>query len=429
MKSIRLSLTIFTCVSVVGIPSSCLQSQTADSVKTGPANDSTQGHVSPVGSTEPADTAKMNVDAIYSRPFLMGVDSDVGIGGYLEANMQSLNDNGVNEGISFQARRLTLFLSATPANRLKFLTEIEFENGTEEINIEFASLDLAFSRAFTIRGGIVLIPIGAFNQNHDGPRWNFIDRPISATQILPSTWSAPGIGVLGKIFLKGIAISYETYLTNGLNESIISNELRRTSLPSAKSDPGRFGNSFNGRMMISARTAVSTPVLGELGLSYAGGVYSQTSVDGLNTGPALWMHAVAADYSIGSFDKTFYSRAELNLASVDLPTSIEPVYGKLQVGGYADFNYNVWRGAAFGFAKSSVFVALRLEYADFHVDPSSTDESASGDETWSGTLGLAFHPSAGTIVRANYRTTWITDVLGNIPIRQAAVQFGITTYF
>jgi hypothetical protein len=371
----------------------------------------------------------MNVDAIYSRPFLMGVDSDVGIGGYLEANMQSVNENGINEGISFQARRLTLFLSATPANRLKFLTEIEFENGTEEINIEFASLDLAFSRAFTIRGGIVLIPIGAFNQNHDGPRWNFIDRPISATQILPATWSATGIGALGKIFLKGIAISYETYLTNGLNESIVSNNLRRTSLPSSKADPTRFGNSFNGRMMLSARSAISTPRLGELGLSYAGGVYSQTSADGLNTGPALWMHAGAADYSIGSFDNTFYSRAEFYLVSVDLPVFIEPVYGKLQVGGYADFNYSIWRGAAFGFSKSSVFVALRLEYADFHVDPSSTDESASGDATWSGTLGLAFHPAAGTIVRANYRTTWITDVLGNIPVRQAAVQFGITTYF
>lgn len=422
-------LPIIATACIAAIPSFYLYSQISDSVRTGSVTDTAKAYAPPASSRNTADSNIMNVDAIYSRPFLMGVDSDVGIGGYLEANMQSVNEDGVGEGISFQARRLTLFLSASPANRLKFLTEIEFENGTQEINIEFASLDLAFSRAFTIRGGIVLIPIGAFNQNHDGPRWNFIDRPISSTQIIPATWSAAGIGALGKVFLKGVAISYETYLSNGLNESIVSNELQRTSLPAAKADPDRFKNSFNGRMMLSARSAISTPNLGELGLSYAGGVYSQVSVDGLDTGPALWMHAAAADYAIGSFDNVFYSRAEFYLVSVDLPVSIEPVYGRLQVGGFADFNYSVWRGAAFGFSRSTLFVALRAEYADFHVNPSGTDASASGDETWSGTLGLAYHPAAGTIVRADYRYSWMRDVLGNIPVRQTAIQLGVTTYF
>ena len=41
-------------------------------------------------------------------------------------------------------------------------------------------------------------PIGAFNQNHDGPKWEFVDRPISATQMLPATWSNVGFGLYGK---------------------------------------------------------------------------------------------------------------------------------------------------------------------------------------------------------------------------------------
>jgi len=62
-------------------------------------------------------------------------------------------------------RRLTLFVSSSISKRIKFLTEIEFEDGTKEINIEFASVDFEFAPLLNFRGGIVMNPIGAFNQN------------------------------------------------------------------------------------------------------------------------------------------------------------------------------------------------------------------------------------------------------------------------
>lgn len=66
-------------------------------------------------------------------------------------------------------------------------------------------------------------PIGAFNQNHDGPRWDFIDRPISATTIIPSTLSNVGFGFYGKHFTPNLTIGYEAYLTNGFDDNIVSN--------------------------------------------------------------------------------------------------------------------------------------------------------------------------------------------------------------
>jgi hypothetical protein len=370
----------------------------------------------------------MNVDAIYSRPFMQRSGGDFGIGGYAEVNVQTVNEAGVQNGVEFQARRLTVFMSAAPTAYLRFLTEIEFENGTEEINIEFASLDLVFSRAFMLRGGIVMIPIGAFNQNHDGPRWNFIDRPVTATELLPATWSAAGFGLLGKVILGGSALSYEAYFSNGLDESITSNELRRTSLPAAKENPLRFGESFNGHAMFSGRTAFTITSLGELGLSYAGGIYNKTSQDGLHVGDPLWHHIVAADYAIGSFSDPLYIRAEGAYVRADLPPASEPAYASGQVGGYADVNVNLWRGSWLVFDQSALFVALRGEYVDFHL-AQPTDNGASGDELVAATLSLAYHPASGTIVRFNYRNTRQTDVLGNKPVRTVAIQLGLTTYF
>jgi len=155
-----------------------------------------------------ADSLLLNMDAVYNRPLIKPGRLPVALGGYVEANYQYLGQDGVSEGHQFQMRRLTLFVSSAISKRIKFLTEIEFEDGTKEINIEFASIDLEFSPLLNFRGGIVMNPIGAFNQNHDGPKWEFIDRPVSATQMLPATWSNVGFGVFGKKYSNSWVYGY-----------------------------------------------------------------------------------------------------------------------------------------------------------------------------------------------------------------------------
>ena len=162
-------------------------------------------------------TPHLNMDAIYSRPFLGLGKLPVSLGGYAEVNWQHLGTDGVSEGHQFQMRRLTLFVASTVSNRIKFLTEIELEEGGKEIAIEFASLDVEFHPLLNLRAGIVMNPIGAFNQNHDGPKWEFTDRPISATQLLPATWSNAGFGIFGKTNKENWMFGYEAYLTGGFD--------------------------------------------------------------------------------------------------------------------------------------------------------------------------------------------------------------------
>jgi len=152
--------------------------------------------------TIPKDTLQqtMNMDAVYNRPFTGIGKLPVSVGGYVEANWQHISTDGISKGQQFQFRRMTIFLSSTIAKRLKFLSEIEFEGGGKEIAIEYAALDVEVNPLLNLRGGIILNPIGSFNQNHDGPKWEFTNRPISATQMLPDTWSNAGFGLYGKYY-------------------------------------------------------------------------------------------------------------------------------------------------------------------------------------------------------------------------------------
>ncbi|HEX2900756.1 MAG TPA: hypothetical protein VHS96_13625, partial [Bacteroidia bacterium] len=181
----------------------------------------------------PSDTsqATLNMDAIYNRPFLTLGKSPVALGGYVEANWQHLGTDGVSDGHQFQFRRMTLFASAAVGRRIKFLSEIEFEEGGKEIAIEFAAVDIELVPLLNLRGGMIINPIGSFNQNHDGPKWEFIDRPISATQMLPATWSNAGFGIYGKYYRRNWMVGYELYASGGLDPTIIENTQNRTFLP------------------------------------------------------------------------------------------------------------------------------------------------------------------------------------------------------
>ena len=50
---------------------------------------------------------KLNMDAVYNRPFLSIGKLPVALGGYVEANWQHLGTDGISEGHQFQMRSMT----------------------------------------------------------------------------------------------------------------------------------------------------------------------------------------------------------------------------------------------------------------------------------------------------------------------------------
>src|SRR5690625_2661349 len=283
--------------------------------------------------TQPKDTISnlMNMDAAFNRPTFTSDKSPITIGGYLEVNsIHRTNDEGDTDGLSFQARRLTLFVSSAITKRIKFMTEIEFEDGGNEVEIEFAAMDVAFHPLLNLRGGIVMNPIGAFNENHDGPKWEFIERPDVATRMMAATLSNAGFGLHGKTHHKDWIFGYETYLTNGFNGNIISNENDKTYLPAGKEDPKRFMENASGKAMFTGKIAIKNHQYGEIGFSYMGGTYNKFEDDGEDVEKPANLNVFAIDFNteIKNWGTKFVG--ETSWIHVDIPKNYTEQYGSKQ---------------------------------------------------------------------------------------------------
>jgi hypothetical protein len=379
----------------------------------------------------PPDTSglKMNMDAVYDRPFLQAGKVPVSLGGYLEANSSYFQTDGITDGLSFQIPRLTVFMSSSIKSRIHFLTEIEFEEGGKEVAIEFASMDLTIHPLLNLRGGIVMNPIGAFNQNHDGPKWEFISRPVASTTIIPATWSNVGFGIYGKYGFGNFVWAYEAYATNGFDDQIISNNQNRTWLPASKSNPERFEESFNGVPLFTAKMALRHRKIGELGLSWMGGVYNRFEVDGLVMDSRRRVDLFAVDFnSVVPVLKT-QIKGEWVWAAIDVPDTYTQQYGDQQQGGFVDVVQPILSRKMFGWEKSTLNLAFRFEYVDYNLGRFTETGGIISDHLYAFVPGISFRPSLQTVIRANYRYELQTDLLGNPPARTAGFQFGFATYF
>ncbi|HXU46945.1 MAG TPA: hypothetical protein VN783_15555, partial [Thermoanaerobaculia bacterium] len=96
----------------------------------------------------------------------------VSIGGYGEAFYEgpdSKTDDGQPSGEHAVTvlERAVVYVGYKWNDRLLFNSEIEFEDGGEEVSVEFAYLDFLFKPEFNLRAGHLLLPVGFLNELHE----------------------------------------------------------------------------------------------------------------------------------------------------------------------------------------------------------------------------------------------------------------------
>ncbi|MEQ9403763.1 MAG: hypothetical protein RIM99_09275 [Cyclobacteriaceae bacterium] len=381
---------------------------------------------------ETADTSitnQMNMDAVYSRPFLSVGKLPVSVGGYIEADYQYLGEDGVTDGHSFRIPRMTLFVASSIHRKIRFLSEIELEEGGKEIAIEFAALDFIFHPLLNLRGGVIMNPIGAFNQNHDGPKWEFVDRPIAMTQMLPATWSNVGFGLYGKQYSKDWAWGYELYLTNGFDNTIIDNSENRTFLPASKVNSERFEENSNGEPLFTGKLGLRNSNIGEIGISYMGGVFNKYQEDGIQLDKKRRMDVLAVDFNATLPWTQTRLVGEWAWVSVDVPETFSQQFGDRQKGGFIDIVQPLKKGTILDFEGAVLNLSCRLEYVDWNVGQFNETGGNISDDLWAVVPSLSFRPSSQTVIRINYRIMRQQDILGNPPAKIGGIQFGISSYF
>lgn len=376
----------------------------------------------------------LNQEAIFERPFIENTSNKTALGGYLEANSNYFIEEGLGEGLSFEMRRFNIFLYSSISERIKFLAELEFEHGTEEIALETALLDFRINQSLNIRAGVILPQIGLVNANHDSPKWDIIDRPLSSSLIIPTTLSEVGFGVFGKLYVGNNTISYDAYMVNGLQDGVVLNEEGITSIPSGKSEEA-FGEDNNGTPMYNGRIAISNRKFGEFGLSYYGGVYNSYLMEGEQVDEKRSLHLIALDFNTSI--KKIEIKGELVKALIEVAEDIDESYGTEQYGTFIEATYPVVQKTMFGYSNAQINAIVRAESVDLNqgtfknnfTHTEVIEGNKIGNEIKAFVLGLSFRPTASTTFRANYRKHWSTDILNNPPALLGGFQFGFASFF
>jgi hypothetical protein len=153
-----------------------------------------------------------------------GASSTGPISGYMDFHFNKPEGGqipGVNDP-TLDFHRFVLIASHSFTSRIRFVGELELEHafieGEEEsageLELEQAYVDFLITRAFNLRAGMVLMPMGIINERHEPPVFHGVERPFVDTVIIPSTWFENGAGVHGEI---GRGFRYRAYVTAPLD--------------------------------------------------------------------------------------------------------------------------------------------------------------------------------------------------------------------
>lgn len=365
---------------------------------------------------------------IYDRPYILKLGGNTAIGGYAEMNSNYARQDGLAEGFSFENRRFNVFLYSAISERVKFTSELEFEHGTEEIKLETALIDVLLSTPLNLRAGILLSPIGRFNIAHDSPRYNVIDRPLVSTQIIPATLSEAGAGFLGAFYVTAFdRLTYEIYAVNGLGDGVVLGNGEGTRIATGKSAEA-FGEDNNGSPAFTGRLAYNPRFGGEFGISFYTGRYNTYQIEGtpVDEARSVRLFALDADYRW----RRWHFRGEAALAAVEVTNdqADDDLLAARQRGLYIEGNFRFLRQPLFGMNEAEALLFTRYDDIDLNVGTFNKTGQNIGDATRRLTAGIAFRPTADTVLRLSYWRQWEHDRFNNLGHRMN-VQFGVATYF
>ena len=139
------------------------------------------------------------------------------IGGYGEVLYQNFDSEQSSE---IDLLRAVLYFGYKFDDKWLFNSEVEYEHGGEEVEVEFAYIDYLWRPQASFRAGRLLIPMGFLNELHEPTVYLGARRPDVERFIIPTTWRENGFGLFGQAG----PLSYRTYVVAGFDASGFSAE-------------------------------------------------------------------------------------------------------------------------------------------------------------------------------------------------------------
>lgn len=338
-------------------------------------------------------------------------DQGTTIGGYGEF----LFDMPAGGDDTFDALRGVLYVGHRFNENWLFNSEIEFEHGSTSksgsASLEFGYVEYLASDSFALRGGLLLVPMGLVNENHEPTAYLPVSRPKTEQNIIPSTWREMGLGAWGR---EG-DLDWRTYVINGLRgETFNDSGLRGGRQKGSKADAEDLA--FVGRLDWHPTPGVT--VGGSVYLGDSAGNNEDLGTD-LGTqivelhatwqqGPWL-MQALAAQAEVDGAEDFNQSFIDAHNAHAGDPGHVPHVDGddspslaNTMRGAYLQLGYNVLANANTSMALSPY---VRYETLNTQADlPSNATAKASRNEDIL-TFGLALEPTDGVIIKLDYASS------------------------
>lgn len=376
--------------------------------------------VAPAAATAQADTATVDRPfvrgGVYDKPYLTSLGGNTAIGGYAEAHARYEQVDGLPGESGLEAKRFNLFASSRVSDFVRFGVELEVEEGGEELKLEYAAIDLRIHPSLTLRGGMILSPLGRFNLAHDSPLNEFTDRPLVSTEVLGVALSEPGFGVLGQLgFGRTGRVTYEAYATNGFHDGVVDGSEAGTRIPLGRGNT----EDNNGSPAVVARLTVSPRVGYELGLSAHHGAWNVFNIEGVEVDERrnLTIAVLDAEATVAGVQLS----GELALARVDIPRGLEGIYASRQRGVYLDAAWTFGRGWVVVMPQSSFTAKLRYDQVDFDAD-------RPGQSVRQVSAGINFRPTSDTVLKFDLVRGRSFDEFEN-PADHLRLLFSMATYF
>jgi hypothetical protein len=353
---------------------------------------------------------------VYDKPFLTRLGGRTALGGYAEVHARLERVDGRRDESGFEAKRFNLFTNTRVSDFVRIGAEIEFEDGASEIKLEYAAIDLSIHPSFTLRGGMLLSPLGRFNLAHDSPLNEFTDRPLVSTEVLGVALSEPGLGAFGQFgFARTGRLTYEVYATNGFHDGLITDSEEGTRIPLGR---GNLEDN-NGMPAVVARVALSPARPVEIGVSVHHGAYNVSNDEGTRIDDSR-------DLTIGVLDGEVHVlgvqvAGEAALAAIDIAPSLTGIYASRQRGAYVEAVRSFGRGLISTMPSSSFAAKVRFDYVDF-------DSERVGQSVGQVTLGANFRPTQDSVVKLDYVRGRSRDEFNN-RADHAFLLFSLATYF
>ncbi len=366
------------------------------------------------------DSTKTDQQVNSSQRMMSKVDKKLTIGGYGEITYnQPETQNG-----ELDVQRLVMMFGYKFNDKVQFFTEIEYEH-VKEVFVEQAFVNYAVGDNISVRGGLMLVPMGIVNEYHEPTTFNGVERPAVDNKIVPTTWREIGVGVSGKY--NEASLRYQAYIFNGFqtttsdgNGNITGGELGGSKGLRGGRQKGAKSN-FNNVNVAAKLDYYGMPGL-RLGLSgYFGRTQSNVdvaNVDGSDIG--MSMFGFDARYAY----QRFTARGQYIYASITDTEAYNTVTGKdlgsaLQ-GYYLEAAYNLLSQEK----EQQLIGFVRYEDYNTHSATAGTlgKNGAYDRQEW--TLGLSFKIAPGAVVKTDYQ--FKNNALDN---STKQLNFGIGVWF